>query len=174
MQITAVSFKIEFEQTGLFEKGVALRRSDRELTDRADIDDVINRARICQLALCKNSVPYVVPMNYGYADGCLYFHSAKEGKKIDILRSNNTVSFVIYVDERLVASDVACKWSTKYKSVMGAGKAFLVEGPGEKEAALAIIMRHYSKKEFTFDPLQLKKAAIIKVIIDSLSGKQSV
>jgi nitroimidazol reductase NimA-like FMN-containing flavoprotein (pyridoxamine 5'-phosphate oxidase superfamily) len=158
----------------MFEKGMALRRSDRELTDRADIDDVINRARICHLALCKNNVPYAVPMNYGYADGCLYFHSAKEGKKIDILRSNNSVSFTIYVDERHAASDAACKWSTKYKSVIGEGKAFLVEEPGKKEAALAIIMRHYSDREFTFDPLQLNKAVIIKVIIDSLSGKQSV
>ncbi len=151
-----------------------MRRSDRELTDRADIDDVINRARICHLALCKNSVPYVVPMNYGYADGCLYFHSAIEGRKIDILRSNNTVSFAIYVDERLATSDVACKWSTRYKSVIGEGKAFLVEELQKKEAAMAIIMRHYSDQEFTFDPVQLNKAVIIKVIIDSLSGKQSV
>jgi len=165
---------LESEQTGIFEKGVALRRSDRELTDRADIDDVINRARICHLALCKNNVPYVIPMNYGYADGCLYFHSAKEGRKINILRSNNAVSFAIYVDERLATSDVACKWSTRYKSVIGEGKAFLLEEQGEKEAALAIIMRHYSDQEFTFDPLQVNKIAIIKVIIDSISGKQSV
>ena len=151
-----------------------MRRSDKELTDRKDLDDVLNRAVICHLALCKNSVPYVVPMNYGYADGCLYFHSAVEGRKIDILRSNNSVSFAMHVDERLATSDVACKWSTKYKSVVGEGKAFLVEKPKEKEKALAIIMRHYSNQEFTFDPLQVKKVVIIKVIIDSISGKQSI
>jgi nitroimidazol reductase NimA-like FMN-containing flavoprotein (pyridoxamine 5'-phosphate oxidase superfamily) len=152
---------------------VALRRSDRELTDRADIDDIINRASICHLALCKNSVPYVVPLNYGYADGCLYFHSALQGRKIDILRSNNTVSFTMYVDERLATSNVACKWGTRYKSVMGEGKAFLVEEPQEKEAALAIIMRHYSDREFTFNPSQVNKVVIIRVVIDSISGKQS-
>jgi uncharacterized protein len=151
-----------------------LRRSDKELTDRKDIDDVLNRAGICHLALCKNSVPYVVPMNYGYEDGCLYFHSAVEGRKIDMLRSNNSVSFAMHVDERLATSNVACKWSTKYKSVVGEGKAFLVEKPKEKEKALAIIMRHYSNHEFTFDPLQVKKVVIIKVIIDSISGKQSI
>jgi uncharacterized protein len=151
-----------------------LRRSDRELTNRKDIDDVLDRARICHLALCKHSVPYVVPMNYGYADDCLYFHSAVEGRKIDILRSNNSVSFAMYVDELLATSDAACKWGTKYKSVMGEGKAFLVEKPKEKEKALAIIMRHYSNREFTFDPLQVKKVVIIKVIIDSISGKQSI
>jgi uncharacterized protein len=151
-----------------------LRRSDRELTNRADIDDVLNRARICHLALCRNSIPYVVPLNYGYADGCLYMHSAGEGRKIETLQANNTVSFTMYVDEKIVANNAACKWSTKYKSVIGEGKAFLVEGQKAKEEALAIIMRHYSDKTFSFDPAKVGKAAVIKVVIDSLSGKQSI
>jgi nitroimidazol reductase NimA-like FMN-containing flavoprotein (pyridoxamine 5'-phosphate oxidase superfamily) len=153
---------------------VTLRRSDRELTNRADIDDVLNRARICHLALCKNSVPYVVPLNYGYAGGCLYMHSAAEGRKIDTLKFNNTVSFAMHVDERMMISDTACKWSTKYKSVIGEGKAFLVEEKGAKEEALGIIMRHYSDKKFSFDPAMVKKIAVIKIVIDSITGKQSI
>jgi uncharacterized protein len=153
---------------------VTLRRSDRQLTDRADIDDVLNRARICHLALCKNSVPYVVPLNYGYAGGCLYMHSAAEGRKIDTLRYNNTVSFAMYVDERMMGSDAACKWSTKYKSVIGEGKAFLVEEPKAKEEALGIIMRHYSDKELSFDPAMVEKVAVIKIVIDSITGKRSI
>jgi len=150
-----------------------LRRSDKELTDRKDIDDVINRARICHLALCQDGVPYVVPLNYGYADGCLYFHSAGEGRKIDILRSNSRVSFTMYVDESLVESDTACKWGTKYRSVIGEGKACLVDDKTEKEAALRIIMRHYSDEDFTFDPSKVDKVVIIKVEIASITGKRS-
>ena len=150
-----------------------MRRSDKELTDRKDIDDVINRARICHLALCQDGVPYVVPLNYGYADGCLYFHSAGEGRKIDILRSNSRVSFTMYVDESLVESDTACKWGTKYRSVIGEGKACLVDDKTEKEAALRIIMRHYSDEDFTFDPSKVDKVVIIKVEIASITGKRS-
>jgi uncharacterized protein len=150
-----------------------LRRSDKELTDRKDIDDVINRARICHLALCQDGIPYVVPLNYGYADGCLYFHSAGEGRKIDILRSNNTVSFTMYVDESLVESDTACKWGTKYRSVIGEGKAYLLDDKAEKEAALHIIMRHYSDREFIFDPSKVDQVVIIRVEIASITGKRS-
>ena len=151
-----------------------MRRSDREITSRADIDDVLNRARICHLAFCRNSIPYVVPLNYGYAGGCLYVHSAGEGRKIDMIKANNTVGFTMYVDERMVASKSACKCSTKYRSVIGEGKAFLLEKPEEKEQALGIIMRHYWDKDFKFDPAEVQKVAVIKVVIDSITGKQSV
>lgn len=151
-----------------------MRRSDRELTSESEIDDVLKRARVCHLGLCQNGIPYVVPLNYGYADGCLYIHSAVKGRKIDILRSNDRVSFVIYVDERLKTGDFACKWSTGYKSVMGEGKASLIHKRQAKEEALRIIMRHYSKDEFTFDPLLVDKIVIIKVKISSVTCKHSI
>ena len=136
-----------------------LRRSDRELTSKVDIDDILNRARVCHLGLCLDGIPYVVPLNYGHAD---------------ILRSNDRVSFVIYLDERLKTAEIACKWSTGYKSVMGEGRASLIEKPQAKEEALRIIMRHYSKDEFTFDPLLVDKVVIIKVKISSITCKQSI
>lgn len=150
-----------------------MRRSDKELIDRKDIDDIINRARVCHLALCWDSVPYVVPLNYGYADGCLYFHSAPEGRKIDILRSNNRVAFTMYVDEQIAESDASCNWGTEYRSIIGEGKAYLLNEKAGKEAALHIIMRHYSGREFTFDPLKVDKVVIIKIEISSLTGKGS-
>jgi uncharacterized protein len=150
-----------------------VRRSDKELTNRKDIDDVLERARICHLALCRDGVPYVVPLNYGYADNCLYFHSAREGRKIDTLRSNNIVSFTTYVDESLLESDIACSWGTKYRSIIGEGKAYLVDDKAGKEAALRIIMRHYSSRDFTFDPVRVDKIVIIKVEIASITGKRS-
>jgi len=113
-------------------------------------------------------------LNFGYAGGCLYMHSAVEGRKIEIIRANNTVSFAMYVDERLVPGRSACKWSTKYKSVMGQGKAFLLEDPQKKVEALKIILRHYSDAEFAFDPAQVARVTIIKVVIDSITGKQSI
>jgi len=150
-----------------------LRRADREIKDRAEIDDILNRGRVCSLGLCEGGVPYVVPVNYGYADGCLYIHSAREGRKIDILRMNNLVSFAIFVDYKVVPAEKACSFTSVYRSVMGTGRASLLEGREEKEQALRIIMRHYSDGEFEFEPQRVDQVAIIKVEVDSLMAKSS-
>jgi uncharacterized protein len=150
-----------------------LRRSEKELKSRADIDDVLNRATVCHLALCLGDVPYVVPVNYGYADNCLYIHSASAGKKLDILRHNSSVAFAMYVDERLRSSDVACNWGMQYRSVMGRGRAILLESKREKEEALRIIMRQYSEGKPAFDLSAVDKVTVIKVEIQEVTGKKS-
>ncbi|MDD5648724.1 MAG: pyridoxamine 5'-phosphate oxidase family protein [Dehalococcoidia bacterium] len=151
-----------------------MRRIDKKITSRAEIEDVIKRGRVCHLGLCDKGIPYVVPVNYGYAAGCLYVHSAMEGKKIEILRGNNLVCFNIYVDECIVESDTACSWTTRYRSVMGNGKAYLVEDPVEKRKALRLIISHYSSGEHQFDPGMVDRVLIVKVMVDELTGKKSV
>jgi len=151
-----------------------MHRIDKEIMSRAEIQDILKRGRVCHLGLCDEGVPYVVPVNYGYADGFLYVHSAGKGRKVEILRRNNLVSFNIYVDECLTESGVACNWTTKYRSVTGSGKASLVESRDEKEEALHLIMSHYSAGEYQFDPDAVDKVLIIKIVINSLTGKKSV
>lgn len=151
-----------------------MRRTDREITGKKEIDDIINRAKICHLGLCDQGIAYVVPLNYGYAGNCLYMHCARRGRKIDIIRANNAVSFTVYVDERLAESDTACKWTMKYRSVMGTGRASLLNGRKEKEDALGIIMSHYSGPDSAFDMSLVERVTIIKVEIDSMTGKKSI
>jgi len=151
-----------------------LRRQDKEITDKREIEEVLVRASICHLGLCDNGGPYVIPLNYGYADGCLYAHSAQEGRKIDILRKNSLVAFTVYIDDGLRRAETACNWGTKYRSVMGTGHASLIEDQAEKEASLRIIMRHYTETEFEFNPLKIDLVTIIKIKIDKITGKKSV
>lgn len=72
-----------------------MRRKDREITDICAILDLVSECKVCRLAMTDGGVPYIVPLNYGYeyADGALtfYFHSAKEGRKLEILKKNPTV-----------------------------------------------------------------------------------
>jgi nitroimidazol reductase NimA-like FMN-containing flavoprotein (pyridoxamine 5'-phosphate oxidase superfamily) len=166
-----VSLKCRYVQSG--KRRLAMRRVDKEITSGAEIEDIIRRGRVCHLGLCDGGIPYVVPVNYGYAAGCLYVHSAREGRKIEILRRNNLVSFAIYVDECIVESATACRWTTRYRSVMGSGKAFLVEDPAAKEGALRLIIGHYSAGEYRFDPAMIDHVLIIRVIVDELTGKKS-
>ena len=67
-----------------------MRRKDREITDICAILELVSECKVCRLAMTDGGVPYIVPLNYGYeyADGALtfYFHSAKEGRKLEILK----------------------------------------------------------------------------------------
>ncbi|MCJ7619404.1 MAG: pyridoxamine 5'-phosphate oxidase family protein, partial [Anaerolineae bacterium] len=65
-----------------------MRRAEREIKDREAIEDILRRATVCRLAVCDGNVPYVVPLSFGYADNCLYFHSAREGRKIETIKAN--------------------------------------------------------------------------------------
>jgi len=150
-----------------------MRRTDKEIKDRAEIEDILNRGQVCHLGLIDNGLPYVVPVNYGYRDGCLYVHSARAGRKIDILRRNNLVSFSIYIDNGLVQSDVACNWGMSYRSVMGTGTVTMIDGKEEKEQALRIIMKHYAGPAVAFEAARLDNVRIIKIRINSLTGKKS-
>jgi len=70
-----------------------MRRSEREIKDTGEIEAVIRQAQVCRVAFAAGDSPYIVPVSFGYQDSCLYFHSAPEGRKMDILRLNPRVCF---------------------------------------------------------------------------------
>jgi hypothetical protein len=150
-----------------------MRRKEQEIKDRKDVDSIINRAVTCRIALSVNNQPYIVPVNFGYKDNCLYFHSAKEGQKIDMLKANNRVCFQMDADYELLTNEVACTWSFKYRSVIGFGRAVIVDDFAEKKKALDIIMAHYAQGSFAYKDSEVNQLAIVKIEIDSLTGKKS-
>jgi len=98
-----------------------MRRKDKEISDRAVIDEILRSCLICRVAFA-DDYPYIVPMNYGYHENAFYFHCATEGRKIDLIKKNNHVGFEIEEGHEVVKSDVSCKWATKYRSIIGMGK----------------------------------------------------
>ncbi|MFQ5891627.1 MAG: pyridoxamine 5'-phosphate oxidase family protein [Candidatus Methanofastidiosia archaeon] len=149
-----------------------MRRKDKEIKDKNVIESIIKKATVCRIALSKNNIPYIVPVIFGYKDNCLYIHSATKGKKIDIIKKNNNICFELDVDKELIESQTPCKWSMKYYSVIGFGKAFFIDGFEEKRRALNIIMKHYSGNSHEFPENSIKDTAIIKVEIESMTGKK--
>jgi len=119
-----------------------MKRKDKEITDTKVIDDIICRSTVCRLALSETNQPYIVPVCFGYRNRTLYVHSAREGKKIDILRKNNNVCIEFDVDHEIVKADQACKWSMKYRSVICYGTASFVDDGSKKREALDVIMAH--------------------------------
>jgi nitroimidazol reductase NimA-like FMN-containing flavoprotein (pyridoxamine 5'-phosphate oxidase superfamily) len=150
-----------------------MRQAEREIKDRGVIDDLIKRAVVCRLGMIDGNEPYIVPMNFGYDGKSLFFHCAKEGRKIDILSRNDRVCFEMDLDTEVVKGDVACKWSMRYRSVEGVGRAFLVEDPEGKTHGLNTIMSHYAKGPFEYAERGFDLALIIRVDIESISGKRS-
>lgn len=153
-----------------------MRRKDREITDLAQIKDILSKARIVHLGLVDGDMPYVVPMHYGYElEGeklTLYMHGAAEGRKNDVIARNPNAFIEIETGGTLIASgDVACDYSAAYRSVMGAGKACLVEDTEEKIRALKLLMRTQTDKEFTITAEMVATVTVIKVAVDWFTGK---
>jgi nitroimidazol reductase NimA-like FMN-containing flavoprotein (pyridoxamine 5'-phosphate oxidase superfamily) len=151
-----------------------MRKKEKEIKDKSVIESIVKRATVCRIALSEDNVPYVVPLNFGYKENFLYFHSAKEGRKIDMIRKNKNVCFEIDIDSELIEAEDPCDWSTKYYSIIGFGEAFLVEDLEEKREALDIIMEHYSERSsFEYPEKIINSLAVIKVRIESMTGKKS-
>ena len=150
-----------------------MRRSDREITDRKAIEEIISRSKVCKLAMCEGGVPYIVPMCFGFKDNILYLHSAPKGKKIEILEKNPNVCFEFEILTQIIQSAKACKWGMKYKSVIGFGTAGFITDDDLKREAFDIIMNQYSDELFSYEEAPLRSARIIKVEIHSMTGKQS-
>ncbi len=150
-----------------------MRRSDRQITDKTEIESIINASTVCHLALSDGDQPYVVPLNFGYEDETLFFHCAHEGQKVDIIRRNPAVCFSFVPDHRLVPSETSCDWTTKYRSVTGFGTASLVDDRKSKVEALGIIMEQYSENKVQFEDRAVDKVLIIRVDIENMTGKVS-
>lgn len=150
-----------------------MRRKDKEITDSAAIEKIIQEAQICRLAMVDGGRPYMVPLSFGYEGDSLYFHSGHKGMKMDILRTNPTVCFEMDIQGNVLEDDKACHWTVQYRSVIGFGKVEFLEEADEKRDAFQIIMAHYSDRVFEFSDEMLKSVALLKVKIAEISGKQS-
>lgn len=152
-----------------------MRRKDKEITDRREIEEILAEARICRIALVEKNKPYIVPVNFGFKNNTLFFHSAPKGKKIEILKVNNNACFEVDIDTKLIKdSESLCSGTMKYKSVIGWGKAEFIKDPLEKKKALDVILKHYlNGNAFDYDDRLFKRTTVIKIKISEMTGKKS-
>lgn len=159
-----------------------MRRKDREITDKAELETLLRQGRVCHLAMCdhpgqgsldKESRPYVLPVNYGYADGALYIHGASAGRKADILRTNPRVAFSIVLSEALKPGGNGCDWTTHYVSLCGEGRAEVIEKGEDKALALSKLMEHYAPGPHELPAAAVAATMVVRIAIESLSGKRN-
>ena len=155
-----------------------MRRKDRQVEDASEIMHILQKADVCRIAMSDDNVPYIVTMNFGFGKNgatSLYFHSAREGKKIDILKKNNRVCFQADIEREFFLHSTSCGCSMKYQSVVGMGRISFVNDLSEKIEALQAIMTHYTKKsEHVFKEELVKRTLVMRLDIEEISGKALV
>jgi nitroimidazol reductase NimA-like FMN-containing flavoprotein (pyridoxamine 5'-phosphate oxidase superfamily) len=151
-----------------------MRRADKEIKDYQEIAAIMKKAIVCRISLVDGDCPYIVPVNFAVHEKHLYFHSAMDGRKIEILRRNNKVCFEIDINTDIVKGDEPCSWGMKYLSVIGFGQAFFLEKADEKKKAFNVLMEKYAGVgSFSYPEAALKKVLVIDVKIEKISGKKS-
>ena len=75
-----------------------MRKKEREITDIDEIESIIKQAISCRIGLVDKDEPYVVSVCFGYERNTLYFHGAKEGRKIELIKQNNKICFDIDIN----------------------------------------------------------------------------
>ena len=151
-----------------------MRRKEKEITDKKEIEHIFKEALVCRLGMFDGEKPYIVPLNFGYKDNTIYFHSALAGKKIDILKKNPDVCFEIDIPGKTINSEKACNWSMAFISIIGEGKVLFLNDATDKINALNIIMEHYSDtNEWDFNKKMMGKTLVFKVEIENISAKRS-
>jgi nitroimidazol reductase NimA-like FMN-containing flavoprotein (pyridoxamine 5'-phosphate oxidase superfamily) len=150
-----------------------MRRQDKEISDPKLIDAIIGKALVCRIALYDGERPCIVPLSFGYEGKHIYLHSARDGKKIDILKQSPRVCFEFETDCEVLPAEQACDFTMRYRSVIGYGTASFIEGAPEKIRAVQTIMSHYTTRDFTFVESDVDKIVVIRIDIMEISGKQS-
>ena len=152
------------------------------INDYKILEEILNRSSIGVLGLFNGTSPYTVPVNFVYHEKHIYFHSAESGTKIDILKQNPIVSFLVFIDRGILPNKIPCKIGQSFKSVMITGEAAIVGGiKGKKDALDALIKKYVPEGgyiELTEEMVENHKSklnrrtAIIKIKINEIIGKE--
>ncbi|MDR1054385.1 MAG: pyridoxamine 5'-phosphate oxidase family protein [Prevotellaceae bacterium] len=154
-----------------------MRRKDRKITDKHEMLDILNKADACRIAFAVNNTPYIVCMNFGYEwDGKrlkLYFHCAKEGKKLDLMRRNNYVCFQIDTDHMLEYIPEIVYCTMQYKSIVGMGYLEEVTDDAERVKGLDLLMQHHGHNApAQYPEASLKQTMALCLKVSEISAKK--
>lgn len=154
-----------------------MRRTEREVTSIDTIFDILNRSTVVRIAMNDEKFPYVIPMTFGpeFVDGkiIVYFHSALEGHKNNLLAEDQNVT--VEADLYYRTEETGMGITAKYESVIGQGKAEKLIETKDKVHGLKIILDHYSRSGFPVESCKgLSKCDVYKVVLETVTGKHNI
>lgn len=153
-----------------------MRREDREIKEISEILNIIDNAKVLRMGLFDGEYPYIVPMHYGYEykGGMLIFytHGAREGHKTDLIHDNPNTCIELESDMEIVSGgDIPCKYGAYYASVIGQGRAEIIDDVPEKIKGLNLLMKNQVGQEFSFNSEMAQAVQVIKITVNEFTAK---
>ena len=149
-----------------------MRKSAKEITDRAELEEVLARADVLYLALHDEPAPYVIPLTFAYAEGALWFHCAREGTKLDLIRRDPRAGFSAVADAHIVPGTEACGFSSTGRSVVGRGTARICTDPAERRCGLDALMHRHGVAHPVYRPDSFERTCVVRIAVEELRGKR--
>ena len=155
-----------------------MRVAKKEIQDRNVVEGILRNCRVGRLGtIGSEGHPMVKPLNFVYMEGRIYFHSAREGEKIEDIARDNRVCFEVDSPVEFVkAVGDPCSADYLYQSVIIKGRSHLVEERGERLAALRGLMEKYQPEggygAFPEDKLAL--TAVVAIDVEEMTGKEDL
>jgi hypothetical protein len=143
------------------------------MKDPREMEALLNRMPVGRLGLSTEDGPYVVPVNYLFAEGNIYFHSGHKGKKMEALRANPSVCFLVDEPGPQVTWEQGCGITQIYESVICFGKAEFIEKIAERRRILEMLIDKYvpSDKHVPILDKNIENTAVVKIHIEWMTGK---
>lgn len=153
-----------------------IRRKEKEITEKEEMLTILESSKYITVAMCLDNEPYLVTLSHGFdrKKNCIYFHCAQEGKKIDILESNNIVWGQAMLDKGYAYG----KCDHLYATMQFKGKVVFVKEFAEKKQALEVMVRGLERNpelviSEQFKDKSIEKVTIGRIDIDYMSGKKA-
>jgi len=153
-----------------------IRRKEKEIKDKNEIISILEQAKYITIAMSRDDEPYLVTLSHGYDKNrnCIYFHCAREGKKVDILNKNNRVWGQALIDKGYVQGVCDHLYATAHFM----GRVSFLENFEEKKQALEVMIEALDDNRASIIEKQLTKKSITninigKIDIEYMSGKKS-
>lgn len=120
-----------------------MRMIERICEDQKKIHTLLLEQQTGYLGLSSRDMPYIVPLNYVWYDGNIYFHGANEGRKVDIMRENANATFVVCESMGTLVNPIPANTDTAYLSVMVFGKMEIVTDLVEATSIMQQLLDKY-------------------------------
>jgi nitroimidazol reductase NimA-like FMN-containing flavoprotein (pyridoxamine 5'-phosphate oxidase superfamily) len=155
-----------------------MRKAKKEIRDKNVIIDLLNTCHVGRLGtLGGDGYPMIKPLNFAYHDNRIYFHTAKEGEKVEDIKRDRRVCFEVDLPIAFVkAKNQPCEAAYLYRSVIIRGRASFVEDKEERLFALICLMNKYQPEggygDYPKDKLAL--TGVVRIDIEEMKGKEDL
>ena len=153
-----------------------IRRKEKAITDIQEMEKILVDSKYVTIAISKDNEPYLATLSHGYnaEEKCIYFHCAKEGKKIEFLVENNIVWGQALIDQGYATG----KCDHLYATTQFKGKVTFIEDLEEKRTALVTMIHQLEENpkeviEKQINEKSLKRVTIGRIDIEFMSGKEA-